>query len=199
MRLSFSLPVVRSACALGLALTLTACGSGGLEGLTGFMGGNQDNRPTPIPASTLGGISVEQLRADQLCPAIVVRDGTETLRTYAGEERNASTVQYQSQILDTVVECTPGEGQFALSIGVAGRSLIGPQGEPATLNLPIRIVVLNTVTDEVVSSQVIPTTATIAPGTVSASFSLVNRDFFVPTPTLQSDYQVLVGFDEAES
>lgn len=191
--------VVRSVSALGLALTLSACGSGGLDGLTGFMGGSQNSQPTPVPASTLGGISVDQLRADQLCPSIVVRDGTETLRSYAGEERNASTVRYQSQILDTVVECTPGAGQFGLSIGVAGRSLIGPQGEPATLDLPIRIVVLNTLTDEVVSSQVIPTSASIAPGTVSASFSLVNRDFFVPTPSLQSDYQILVGFDDAES
>jgi hypothetical protein len=127
-------------------------------------------------------VPVEQLRADQLCPSIVVRPGTETLRLYAGEEETPSNVRYQSQILQTVVECTPGSGQFGLSIGIAGRSIIGPQGVPATLDLPIRIVVLNTVTSEILSSEVVRTQAIIEPPEVSATFTLVNRAFFVPQP-----------------
>jgi ABC-type uncharacterized transport system auxiliary subunit len=190
---------VRGACALALALTLAACG-GGIEGLTGLMGGgSQQTQVTRTTATTFGGVPVEQLRADQLCPSIVVRDGTETLRLYAGEEQTSSNVRYQSQILQTVVECTPGLGQYGLTIGVAGRSIIGPQGVPATLDLPIRIVVLNTATGEIISSEVVRTQAIIEPTEVSATFTLVNRAFFVPIPQRQADYQVIVGFDEAES
>jgi hypothetical protein len=189
---------LRSGAALGLAMTLAACG-GGMDGLTDMFGGgsSQQTRVTPTTATTFGGVPVEQLRADQLCPSIVVRPGTEILRLYAGEEETPSNVRYQSQILQTVVECTPGSGQFGLSIGIAGRSIIGPQGVPATLDLPIRIVVLNTVTSEILSSEVVRTQAIIEPPEVSATFTLVNRAFFVPQPQRQSDYQVIVGFDEA--
>ncbi len=191
--------LVRSASVLGVALALSAC-SGGMDGLTGLMGGgNQQAQVRPTTATSFGGVPVEQLRADQLCPSIVVRDGTETLRLYAGEERTASNVRYQSQILQTVVECTPGAGQFGLTIGIAGRSIIGPQGTPATLDLPIRIVVFNTITDEVISSEVVRTQAIIEPTEVSATFTLVNRAFFVPAPQRQADYQVIIGFDEAGS
>jgi hypothetical protein len=191
--------LLRSGAALGLAMTLAACG-GGMDGLTDmFGGGNQQTRVTPTTATSFGGVPIEQLRADQLCPSIVVRDGTETLRLYAGEEQTPANVRYQSQILQTVVECTPGSGQFGLSIGIAGRSIIGPQGVPATLDLPIRIVVLNTVTNEILSSEVVRTQAIIEPTEVSATFTLVNRAFFVPQPQRQSDFQVIVGFDEADS
>lgn len=191
--------LVRGSAALGLAFALSACG-GGIDGLTGLMGGgNQQAQVRPTTATTFGGVPVEQLRADQLCPSIVVRDGTETLRIYAGAEETAPNVRYQSQILQTVVECTAGAGQFGLSIGVAGRSIIGPQGTPATLDLPIRIVVLNTVTSEVLSSEVVRAQAIIEPTEVSATFTLVNRSFVMPIPQRQADFQVIVGFDEGET
>lgn len=189
----------RAVCALGLATALAAC-SGGMDGLSGLMGGgNQQAQVNPVTATTFGGVPVDQLRADQLCPSIVVRDGTETLRLYAGEEQTPANVRYQSQILQTVVECTSGVGQYGLTIGIAGRSIIGPQGTPTTLDLPIRIVVFNTVTDQVVSSEVVRTQAIIEPTEVQATFTLVNRAFFVPIPQRQSDYQIIIGFDEAAS
>jgi hypothetical protein len=43
------------------------------------------------------------------------------------------------------------------------------------------------------------TQAIIEPTEVSATFTLVNRAFFVPQPQRQSDFQVIVGFDEADS
>ncbi|MEM6710747.1 MAG: hypothetical protein AAF590_00505 [Pseudomonadota bacterium] len=153
---------------------------------------------TPVTASTIGGIPIVQLQADQLCPAVVVQDGTSTLRLHAGDEESPSTVRYQAQISQTVVECIPGAGQLALSIGVAGQVLLGPQGTPAAINLPIRFVVRNTVTGEVVNSELSRTNAVIEPPEVSALFTLVNRSFVIPQPERQTDYQVLVGFDEGQ-
>lgn len=196
MRKSRSFFVLKSAGALALALTVSACGSGGVGGLTSMMGGGQSAEPRRVTANTFGGVPVEQLRADQLCPSIVVRDGTETLRTYAGEERTPGNVRYQSQILQSVVECVPTPGQLGLSIGIAGRSIIGPQGTPAELALPLRVVVRNTVTDEVVSSNILPARAIIEPAQTSAVFTVVNRSLTIPMPDRQSDYQVIVGFDE---
>ncbi len=192
--------VVRSMVVAGLSLALASC-AGGMERVTGiFGGGSQSNQvqTTSSGAQTIGGVPVEQLRADQLCPSIVMRDGTETLRLYGGDEQTASTVRYQSQILETVVECTPTAGQFGLSIGVAGRSIIGPLGTAATLDLPIRVVILNTATGEVLASEVRRTQATIVPPAVSAEFTLVDRTFIIPVPTRQADYQVIVGFETEE-
>lgn len=188
----------RAGSVLALSLALAACG-GGMDGISGLLGGGQpQTQVAPTGASTFGGIPVEQLRADQLCPSIIVQDGTETLRLYADPADPApDQVRYQAQILQTVVECTPGPLQLGLSIGIAGRVIIGPQGGPASLDFPIRIVVLNTVTDEVLSSEIVRADAIIEPTEVSANFTVVNRAFFIPVPARQADYQVLVGFDEA--
>ncbi|MFK7791462.1 MAG: hypothetical protein AB8B88_02210 [Devosiaceae bacterium] len=190
--------VLRSVGLFTVCLALSACGAGGMDGITGLMGGggSQQSQVRPVTANTFGGVPVEQLRADQLCPSIITRDGTETLRLYAGEERTPNTVRYQSQILQTVVECVPTPGQLGLSIGIAGRSLIGPQGSPAELDLPIRVVVLNTVTSEVLSSNVLRARAIIEPTQVSATFTAINRSLTIPLPERQSDYQIIVGFDE---
>lgn len=192
--------ILRSSAALGLAFALTAC-SGGMDALTGMMGGggSQQATVTPVTANTFGGVSVDQLRADQLCPSVVIQEGTEVLRLYSGEERNATTVRYQATILQTALECGSGLGQFSLSLGIAGRALLGPQGSPASLDLPIRIAIVNTVTDEVISSDLLRATAVIESGEVSATFTLIDRSYFLPIPARQSDYQVLVGFDEAGS
>jgi hypothetical protein len=198
MRFLPSSSAFRGLSCLALALTLSACGSSTVGGISDMLGGGGGSAGSvnPVTANTFGGVPVEQLRVDQLCPSIIVREGTDTLRTYAGEERNATTVRYQSQILHTVVECIPAAGQVGLSIGVAGRSLIGPQGAPAALQLPLRVVILNTVTNEVLSSTVLQTQAIIEPGQTSAVFTLVNRELLIPFPQRQSDYQVIVGFDE---
>lgn len=193
----FSPTILRSSAALGLAFALSAC-SGGMDSLTGLMGGERQT-VNPVTPTTFGGVSVDQLRADQLCPSVVIQEGTEVLRLYAGEERNATTVRYQATILQTALECGAGLGQFSLSLGVAGRALLGPQGSPASLDLPIRVAIVNTVTSEVISSDLIRATAVIEPGEVSATFTLVDRSYFLPIPTRQTDYQILVGFDEAES
>lgn len=186
----------RSSTALGLALALSAC-SGGMETLTNMVGGGTQQTVNPVTPTTFGGVSVDQLRADQLCPSVVIQEGTEVLRLYAGEERNATTVRYQATILQTALECGSGLGQFSLSLGIAGRALLGPQGSPASLDLPIRVAIVNTATNEVISSDLLRATAVIEPGEVSATFTLVDRSYFLPIPTRQTDYQILVGFDEA--
>lgn len=191
--------LVRSTLALGLAFTLSACG-GGMDAFTGLVGGGgQQATATPVTANTLGGVSVEQLRADQLCPSVVIQEGTEVLRLYEGEERNASTVRYQATILQTALECTTAVGQYGLSLGIAGRVLLGPLGSPAAVDLPIRIAIVDTNTGTVLSSDLRRTQAIIEPTEVSATFTLVDRTFFLPVPNRQSDYQVLVGFDELGS
>lgn len=191
--------ILRSSAALGLAFALSAC-SGGMDALTGMMGGgSQQTTVTPVTANTFGGVAVDQLRADQLCPSVVIQEGTEVLRLYGSEERNATTVRYQATILQTALECTAAVGQYGLTLGIAGRVLLGPQGSPASLDLPIRVAIVDTTTGNLLSSELVRTTAVIEPTEVSATFTLVNRSFFLPTPSHQSDYQVLIGFDEAGS
>ena len=192
---------LRAALCLGVASLLAGCGSGGLEGMTSMLGGggNQGATVSPVGPSTIAGVSVDQLRADQLCPTVTVRDGTETLRLYDPEmQQGPRAVRYQAQITQTAIECTPAGGQYGLTIGIAGRALIGPRGAPASLDLPVRIVVVDRRDGSVLSSELVRTTAVIEPTEVSAPFTIVNRAFFVPVPGQQTDFGVLVGFDNAE-
>ena len=179
---------------------LAGCGGGGLEGMTTMLGGGGAGGATvsPVGPSTIAGVSVDQLRADQLCPGVTVRDGTETLRLYDPDmAQGPSAVRFQAQILQTAVECTPAGGQYGLTVGVAGRALIGPRGAPASLDLPVRIVVLNRNDGSVVSSELVRTAAVIEPTEVSAPFTIVRSGLFIPVPARQADYTVLVGFDSA--
>lgn len=191
--------LVRTFGAMGLSLALAGCGSGGVDALGGLFGGGDTGASVnPVTASTIAGVPVEQLRADQLCPRVIVRDGTGTLQLFdSSMEQGPRAVRYQAQIEQTAADCTPGAGQLALSVGIAGRVLIGPRGGPASLDLPVRLVVLNRIDGSVLSSQVIRTTAVIEPTETSARFTIVDRSIIIPTPQQRTDFGILVGFDEA--
>ena len=189
--------VLRNTLFLLGALGLAACGSGGpVSGL----GSMFDRDPAPAASvstsNTIGGVSVDALRADLICPAAVVREGADTLRVYAdGMDGFGDGVRYQASIGQTAIECIPLPGTLTFNIGIAGRALLGPQGNPATLDLPIRIEVVDNRTGEAVSSNVTIARAVIEPPEVSALFSIVDRTVVVPRPQTRGDYSVFVGFD----
>ncbi|MEM1287954.1 MAG: hypothetical protein AAGH60_06350 [Pseudomonadota bacterium] len=202
MRIHFfpTIRLIKPAGVLAVCGILAGCG-GGIERVGAIFDRESSSAPavTSVGANTIAGVPVEQLAADQLCPSITVRDGTETLRVYAsGEQRTPQAVRYQAQILQTAVECTPAPEQLGLTLGIAGRAILGPLGQPARIDLPVRVAIIERQTGTVLASEVLRTGAIIEPTEVSAPFTIVNRSFIIPRPERQAQYVIIVGFDELE-
>ena len=87
-------------------------------------------------------------------------------------------------------------GRLQLKVGVAGRVLIGPAGEPGTFTISIRIAVRNDTTQTAVNSQLVRVSASVAPSDTQAAFSYVTEPVSVPMVAHpDEDYTILVGFD----
>ncbi|MEM6615305.1 MAG: hypothetical protein AAF619_02115 [Pseudomonadota bacterium] len=136
--------------------------------------------------------------SDQSCPIVRLRPGTQSVRRYApGRELDPQGVRYQATISEGVRECTITTETIAMNVGVGGRIVFGPEGEPGqTLSLPLRVAVVKGST--AVFSQLQPVSVVTNPGETSRPWSSVQRDIVVtrePGDNVE-DYQIIVGFDD---
>lgn len=132
------------------------------------------------------------------CPTVEVQDGAGTVRTFAGHDQSSASVRYQFGISETARECDVVNGQVGIKVGVSGRLLIGPAGQPGTYAVALRIAVKRDGADGVAATKVYPVTATIPAGETGADFTVVSDQLFVPYTREEAaaDYTILVGFDE---
>ena len=132
------------------------------------------------------------------CPEVQVQDGAGTVRTFAGRDQSSSSVRYQFGISETARECDVVNGQIAIKVGVSGRVLIGPAGQPGTYAVALRVAVKRDGTDGVAATKVYPVSATIPAGETGADFTVVSDQLMVPYTREEAgvDYTILVGFDE---
>jgi hypothetical protein len=131
------------------------------------------------------------------CNTVDVRQGTETLRTFnAGGAANEQALRWQVSVSQTARECRSFEREVYYRIGIQGRVVLGPAGQPGTFQVPLRVVL--TRGDTVVSSRLFRIAVTVPAGETSASFTHVGEDEVIrrddPQDTLAS-VQWVVGFD----
>ena len=132
------------------------------------------------------------------CPVVKIRAGASTYGVAPpGKQPVASELNYQATITRTARDCrrTTG-GQIAARIGIQGRVIAGPAGAPATVEIPVRVAVVQTgVQERVITTKVYRTTVSMTEG--GGSFSVVGEDLVYNMPgSLTSDSFVLyVGFD----
>jgi len=132
------------------------------------------------------------------CPVVKIRAGASTYGVAPpGKQPIASELNYQATITRTARDCrrTAG-GQIAARIGIQGRVIAGPAGAPATVEVPVRVAVVQAgVQERVLMTKVYRTTVSMTEG--GGSFSLVGEDLLYNMPgSLTSDSFVLyVGFD----
>jgi len=131
------------------------------------------------------------------CPVVKIRAGASTYAVAPpGRPTTASELRYQATITRTARDCTRSSGQIVARIGVQGRVIAGPAGAPATIEVPIRVAVVQTgVNERVISTKVYRTTVSMAEDSVP--FSLVGEDLtYTMPPNLTSENFVFyVGFD----
>jgi hypothetical protein len=188
---------------LGLALALAGCGSSSTGGLGGTdLLGSFSSADTSNRAAGAGGDLAAVAANDTPCPEMQIRTGASTLiiSSKPGEGTpNPLDVRYQGSIVRLARECRLNAGLLTIKVGVEGRIVTGPAGTPGTVNVPLRIAVVE---DAVRPKTIVSRFANI-PVTVNSSvdrvtFTHVDPDvsFPAPNPVSRVDlYVIYVGFD----
>jgi hypothetical protein len=132
------------------------------------------------------------------CPAVKIRAGASTYGVAPpGKQPVASELNYQATITRTARDCRRvSGGQVAVRIGVQGRVIAGPAGAPATVEVPLRMAIVQAgVNERVLTTKVYRTTVAMAES--GGSFSLVGEDlsFNMPANLTSDSFVFYIGFD----
>jgi len=131
-----------------------------------------------------------------ICPSTELKDGSAAYRVYAGAETNEN-VRYQYSMGEIARECRVAGGQVLIKVGVEGKVLLGPAGQPSSFNVPVFIGVRAEAGEKMLVSKVYNAAVTIPPGQSIGSFTIVSDELAVPftQENANDDYTVFVGFE----
>jgi hypothetical protein len=137
--------------------------------------------------------------SDLTCPSVAIRFGASTLSVgLPGKPASGSDLRYQGTITRTARDCNLQGGQITARIGIMGRIIAGPAGAPPTVDVPMRVAVVQEgAPEKVIVTKAFRTTVTMEGE--NTEFSLVAEDVTYPTPTEAANdkYIFYVGFDPA--
>ena len=133
-----------------------------------------------------------------LCPPVRIRPGASTFAVgLPGRPATGTDLRYQATISRTARDCTQNGDQIVARIGIQGRVISGPAGSPATVEVPIRVAVVEGgVQERTIATKVYRTTVSMS-ATGNDPFSLVAEDIVypVPSPATVDSYIFYIGFD----
>jgi hypothetical protein len=135
------------------------------------------------------------------CPPVTVRSGASTLTSATdSNDPTATNLRYQVSIGTTARECRGAAGNMvSVKVGIQGRVILGPQGAPGTVDVPIRYaVVFDGVPQRTVTTRLERISVTVPPDDPNVLFSHVVEGLDFPMPTKAGDidaYVVYIGFD----
>jgi hypothetical protein len=132
------------------------------------------------------------------CPTVSIRAGASTYAVAApGKQAVGNDLRYQATITRTARDCNLNGGQITARIGIQGRVIAGPAGNPPTIEVPIRVAVVQSgVQEKTIATKVYRTTVSMEEGS-SVPFSLVAEDLVYPVPpgATGDSYVFYIGFD----
>ncbi len=162
-----------------------------------FGGGSSSDKPAePAPGSPDG--APPEGQTDLNCPPVSIRAGASTFQVAApGKEAVGNDVRFQATITKTARDCTRTGGDITARIGIQGRVIAGPAGAPETVQIPLRVaVVQGGVNERTIATKAYRTTVTMAEDG-SVPFTLVADDLVYPVPpgAVADSYIFYIGFD----
>ncbi|ULK95246.1 hypothetical protein [Bradyrhizobium sp. I71] len=187
-----------TAAALALSIALVFVSPVAAQSLSdrfkSLFGGKSDEPAQPNPAPTPGQPADDELD----CPQVTVRAGASTYAVGAnGKQAVGNDIRFQATITKMARECARNGGDITARIGIQGRVIAGPAGAPATVDVPLRIaVVQGGVGEKVIASKAYRTTVAMSEGG-SVPFTFVAEDLSYPVPSAKDadSYIFYVGFD----
>jgi hypothetical protein len=190
-------PVIRraigaaAAVAVGLSLAATPAASQSItDRFKSLFGGSSEEKPKAPTEATED--------TDLTCPPVAVRAGASTFKVGApGKEAAGNDLRYQATISKTARECSINAGQITARIGIQGRVIAGPAGAPPSVQVPVRVAVVQAgIGEKVIATKAYQTTVAMTEDS-SVPFVLVAEDLVYPAPTgaAADSYVFYVGFD----
>ena len=157
---------------------------------------------TSSKATTSDAATGDESATDVECPSVDVRTGAATLMigSKPGEgEPSALDLRYQGTIVRTARECRVNAGVMTMKVGIEGRVITGPAGGPGTVDIPLRIAVVQEgINPKTITSRFTRIQVGIASAVDRVPFTHVDPDVSFPMPARLADidsYMVYVGFD----
>src|SRR4029077_19137639 len=121
--------------------------------------------------------------------------------TYAvaapGKQPIGNDLKFQATITKTARECQINAGEITARIGIQGRVIAGPSGAPPSIQVPLRVaVVQGGVSEKTIATKVYQTTVSMSEAG-SEPFTLVAEDLVYPAPAgaVADSYIFYIGFD----
>jgi hypothetical protein len=192
-------PVIRGAVAaavsiaIGCSLFATPAASQSIsDRFKSLFGVGKSDEPT----QQTPGESAEE--PDLTCPPVAVRAGASTFAVAPpGKQAVGNDLRYQATITKTARECSINAGQITARIGIQGRVIAGPAGAPSSVQIPLRVaVVQGGVSEKTIATKAYQTTVSMSEDS-SVPFTLVADDLVYPAPTggAGDSYIFYIGFD----
>ena len=187
------------AIALALSMSFAAVSPVAAQSLTdrfkSLFGGKPDEPAQPKPAPAPGQPAADD---DVDCPQVTVRAGASTYAVgVTGKPAVGNEIRFQATITKMARECARSGGDITARIGIQGRVIAGPAGAPSTVEVPLRIaVVQGGVGEKVIASKAYRTTVEMTDGG-SVPFTFIVEDLAYPVPPAKvaDSYIFYVGFD----
>jgi hypothetical protein len=133
------------------------------------------------------------------CPAVEIRPGTSTLQFAApGTEPTAVNLRYQAVIARAARECAIAGNTMTIRVGVQGRIILGPQGGPGQLDVPLRYAIVQEgIQPKTIWTNLHKIPVTIPPNQANTSFVDIEESISFPLPSRNdlSAYVLYIGFD----
>ena len=135
---------------------------------------------------------------DLTCPPVSIRAGASTFTVgLPGKPATGNDLRYQATITKTARQCTLNGGEITARIGIQGRVIGGPAWTPGTVEIPVRVaVVQGGVSEKTIATKAYQTTVAMSDSD-NVPYSLVVEDLVYPIPpgATGDSYIFYIGFD----
>lgn len=190
-----SVNVSRGVLVVSLMMVLGGCNASSMGSSLGLSSPETAAQPPAQPAMQVSENGSVQPVVQGFCPQIAMRDGTSFYRTYANaKSEDPKDVVFQVSLADTTRSCARTDTTLTINTLVQGRLISGPQGKAGSLNVPIRVTVVDG--DQEVYSEVESYAVALADVNQPAQF-VYNRQVTVPG-NVSNLTRVYIGFDTAK-
>jgi hypothetical protein len=190
--------------ALALAVVgavLSGCGGGSMFGASSDSSPSIGDRFSQLFGSksqAVGEAAPAPVDNELSCPPVSIRAGASTYAVGApGKQAVGNGLRFQATITRTARDCTLTGGEITARIGIQGRVIAGPAGTPGTIEIPLRVaVVQGGVQERTIATKVYRTSVSMA-DVGNTPFSLVAEDLVYPVPpgATGDSYIFYIGFD----
>src|SRR5258708_3586067 len=193
---------LRVALAFAVAgVVLSGCGGGSMFGASSDSSPSISDRFGQLFGSksqAVGEAPPPAVDNELSCPSVSIRAGASTYAVAApGKQPIGNDLRYQATITRTARDCTQTGGQVTARIGIQGRVIAGPAGSPATVDIPLRVaVVQGGVQEKTIATKVYRTSVSMTDDG-NVPFALVAEDMVYPVPlgAAGDSYIFYIGFD----